>query len=87
MERMNLTYLPGNLTTLIFDDFIDGNATAEHCPTGGATLTEFHTYHNVIGFWLDVVTLRAVGCVGIVLNTIALPILLSREDRKRDLER
>ena len=49
----------------------------EFCPTGGATYSERDKFDE-IGYWVEFVGLSIVGTVGIICNSVAIPILLSR---------
>ena len=49
----------------------------EFCPTGGATYEERDRFDE-IGYWTEYVGLAVVGAIGIVCNSVAIPILLSR---------
>ncbi len=49
----------------------------QFCPTGGATFAEMVSYDRV-SFWLETVVLPVVGLLGVLCNSVAIAILLSR---------
>jgi hypothetical protein len=65
-----------NYSEDVLEDDYDPSA-PQYCPTGGATYAEMATFGQV-SFWLEAVVLPVVGGIGIVCNTVSIPILLSR---------
>ena len=68
------------------DKMEDNETTLEEHICSGATDTEMELYYNM-AWWLDGVVQVAMGLIGLLGNSVAIPILLSKKLNRSDIER